>query len=185
MPNARTPLPKARAAVLVAAAALLAAAAGCAKKKVHRPGEHYDRANGFGIVPPVGWDVQHESLGTTVMFLSPVDGADDDFQENINVVAATHRSPLKLDAYTAGVLEAMRRDMTALTKLDASRVAINGVQAERVVCTYRMGVLTNQALLYFLVKGSRGYVLTCTAAAETYGRYEPIFEDACRSLVLD
>lgn len=176
---------KARAAVLVMAAALIAAAGGCAKKRVHRLGEHYDRANGFGIIPPLGWDVQHESLGTTVMFLSPVAGADDNIQENINIVAATHPSPLKLDAYAAGVFEAMRRDMTALAKLDGSRVTINGVEAERIVCTYRMDVLTNKVLLYFLVKGSRSYVLTCTAAAESYDRCEQTFEDACRSLVLD
>ena len=140
--------------------------------------------DGFSITGPQGWEKKTGEMGTEVMYLSPQEGAGDQFRENLNVVVEKLPSAMSLDGYLRAALPNVKKMLTDYDLLEQARTSINGVKAERMVFTHRMGAMEIKALQYYLVKDKRAYIVTCTANPDTYNRYLNDFEQACKTIRL-
>jgi len=155
---------------------------GC-KSHTPRPGEYYDKEERFSIIPPAGWEQQQGVMAAAVVFLSPMEHADDGFRENINVVVEKLPSDLDFDEYVAASKANMRKLLTDFEELESSRRTVNGMIGERLIYAHRMGQVKCRVLLYIFVENGRGYNVTCTAGPDTFDEYLPDFEKACESFM--
>jgi hypothetical protein len=125
--------------------------------------------------------MKEDPRGSGAAFLEPLQGPDDNFRENINIVVIQFAQNVGLAAYAKANDQNMAKLASDYQQVESSAVKLNGQDARRTVFKHKVGSFDLQVLSYLLVKGGRGYVLACTAKADAYQEHEAIFEQACRT----
>lgn len=170
------------AGVGVVLAVLLLGMSGCGK--THEPGRYYSD-KGYSIRFPDGWEQQEGFMGTDVMALSPMEGAADQFRENVGVTVENLRSTMTLEEYAAAALQGMQKLCTDFEKLDEGDAVLEDGNAKWIAYSFRQGQVKVRAVVYLRVRGRRAFVLACTASPETFEQYRPQFETIARSWRLE
>ena len=166
--------------LVAVAAATAACLAGCSSKPA-TPGQYTSTKDGFTIIAPTTWEKKEGFMGSTVLFLEPQAEPSDTFRENVNVVVEKLPSGMGLDGYVKASNDNMAKLMTDYSEISSARVKLGGNDAQRIVYQHRMGVYNLKVLIYLVVQGGRGYVLTCSATVDQYDSHEPTFEDTCKT----
>lgn len=154
--------------------------AGCSSKPP-LPGQYTNKKDGFTITAPASWEKAEGKMGTVVLFLEPQAGASDTFRENVNVVVEKLPAGMGLDGYVKLSDENMVKIVTDLSEVSSARVKLGKSDAQRIVFKHRMGIYNLKVLIYLVVHGGRGYILTCTAAVDEYEDHEATFEKTCKT----
>jgi hypothetical protein len=161
---------------VVGLAFLSALLAGCSSGSPE-PGRYYKKEDGFSIRFPEDWERKENVMGTVVIALSPAQGADDAFRENVNVTVETLPSPMTLDEYFNLSMVNLGKLLTEARKPEVADARIGGEAAKRVVYQTTMGQIGVKGMLYVAVKGNRGYALTCSATPDSFDAYKARFEE--------
>lgn len=135
----------------------------------------------YTLTCPDSWEKKTDYMGTDVMFLSPLEGPGDEFQENVNVIVEKLPSGMGLEQYVKISLKNAKQILTDYAILENSTVQLNGLDAQRFLISHRMGNMKLHALVYVIVKGRKAYTVTCTALDNTYEQYEQQFDDICKT----
>ena len=155
---------------------LSASLAGCSSGEPE-PGRYYKKQEGFSIRFPAEWEQKENVMGTVVIALSPTEGADDPFRENVNVTVETLPSPMDLDEYFNLSMTNLKKLLTETRQPEVTDTTLGGEKAKRVVYQTTMGQIGVKGMLYVVVKGNRGYALTCSAAPDSFDAYKARFEE--------
>ena len=104
----------------------------------------------------------------------------------VRVFAEDLPAGIDLEAYAESGLEQMKKfDDYSLNEIENTRVKLAGVDARRVVYSYRLGGRRHQVSQWLTVKNQRGYSIECTVTPDTYDRYKARFEQIAASFKLD
>lgn len=146
-----------------------------------RAGEYYDASQEYAIIPPPNWtkEVENDADGKMVMFFSPLEGSNDQFRETINVVVERLPYRMSLDKYVEISNQNASREIPGIKIGRSTLTTINGRDAMREECTFRMNGVKLKSLVYVFVVGRRAYAISCGAEPHTYDRYLPLFEEVC------
>jgi len=155
---------------------LSASLAGCSSQPPE-PGRYYKKQDGFSIRFPAEWEQKENVMGAAVIALSPAEGADDTFRENVNVVVEALPTPMDLERYFDPSMAILKNPLSAGQEPEVSDVALGGEAAKRVVYRMTMGQVAVKSLLYVAVKGRRGYAITCSATPDSFDAYQARFEE--------
>ena len=154
---------------------LSASLAGCSSGEPE-PGRYYKKADGFSIRFPAEWEQKENVMGTVVIALSPAQGADDAFRENVNVTVEALPTPRTLDEYCNLSMANLKSLLSAGQEPEVSDTTLGGEKAKRVVYQATMGQIGVKGVLYVAVKGDRGYAITCSATPDSFDAYKAQFE---------
>ena len=149
---------------------------GCSGKSPE-PGRYYKKQEGFSIRFPEDWEQKENVMGTVVIALSPAQGADDAFRENVNVTVEALPSSMDLEKYLELSMANLKNLLSAGQVPEVSDTTLSGEKAKRVVYQTTMGQTGVKGTLYVAVKGNRGYALTCSAAPDSFDAYKASFEE--------
>jgi hypothetical protein len=119
----------------------------------------------------------------TVILMSPVEGSDDDFRENVNVVTEKTGS-MGLKAYTALSKSNMTKMMTIYTERGSGSTTINSEPAQWVDYTHTMYNMEIDGRVYFVIKNKIAYVITTTARKGGQNKWQAEFDKAVNSFRL-
>jgi hypothetical protein len=158
----------------------------------------------FTFTPPTGWteitpDTPDSSLtGVPAGFVQQirggqianvgvdVDSGADGFYENYNVVLneSTGRVTESLvsnlaDELVKQVTQSGAKSAKAVTH---SVILVNGVHVGRVVTDIDLGTVQLRDVAFLIPGRTKSAVLTCSAAADKFDRYEPLFDDVAKSV---
>lgn len=164
-----------RAALLAALAVTLAAPAAMAFES--------DK-DGFSMDFPGTWQTRENFMSTSVIGLSPLESANDTFAENVNVVVEELSQNVPLTTYTKASGQNLAKFLNQYKLLENKTVQLNGHDAQRLVYEHTQGQFKLRALVYLVVEGDRGYVLTCTAERASYAKYQGQFEKICQTFAV-
>ena len=159
--------------------ALLASLAGEGTSHAQAFTPYTNPAGGFTIMYPGHWE--QRMVGTTVVALSPQEGPADTFRENANVVFENLNMAMAPQQYAMASLGAMQRQLTGFALMEQGPTVVAGRPAHYLVYNHVMGQ-SLQVLAFFVVVGSRGYVVTCTATPAQFQRYRPLFMQIANTL---
>lgn len=169
----------------VAAALAVTVLVGCSasKKKAPAEGKYSNTSFLFNVVVPSSWARQENiSKEAPVRFVSPKDGNDDKFRENIEVRVEKLPGSFDTKSHAEGWVVNMQRTYSDFVLLQKDTVQVNGTEMVKVLFTLKKPPAEDaQVLAYLFAKGSRGFVILCTALPSTYGAYAKQFEDICNT----
>ncbi len=149
-------------------------------------GHYRDDELGFSIRYPESWEKRIGFQGTSVAFVSPKERSSDRFQESVNVVMTEVEEGTVLnDQLLQEFYAEIESQGTGFQVLETQALQLNGVDARRITCRFRVGGHLFQYLLYILLKDDRVYVITCVSRTLDFDRYEGVFDRMCRSIQID
>ena len=136
---------------------------------------------GFSISYPADW--RTTELGGIIVFLSPLESAEDNFSENINVVVEDLSSApgISLKEYadiSASNLEAM---LTGLKIVDRSSTVVDGKETAVITYTRPERDLKLKQRVYILISNNKGYNLTYSAKEDSFDKFLPQAETIIKS----
>ena len=137
--------------------------------------------DGFSITGPNTWDMRESLMGMTVVFLEPLANKSDTFHENVNVVVEMLPAGMDLDGYVKANLAGVAKALKGFKVVSSASAKIGKNTAQRMVYQHNTTGTNLKVLLYVVVSGGRGYVITCTSTPDQYPSHERIFEDICKT----
>jgi len=144
----------------------------CSRKE---KGRYYSDEYSFSIVFPKYWEIQQKEMGTAVIALSPEEGSQDDFRENVSITVEEVSGDITLDKYfvvSQQNLKSYSKDYKLLYK---NNTWLSRKPAMILGFTYSMSGLKLKVLQYYCLYKNKAYVITCTALPHSFDRYEEKF----------
>lgn len=169
---------------MAATIALTTATATCQAENTTKPADpntFVSKKDGFSIRFPAGWQQAEVQPPAAVLFIEPPTDESDSATENVLVLVQHKSDKAPLDTFAKGYMEGMARRAKVLRVISSERLKLGELEAQRVVVEHKAGELSLKGLVYILVSDKRGYVISCTGEASKFAKYEPIFEDICKT----
>lgn len=148
---------------------------------------YVNKEKGFTMSFPKGWEQKEGVMGSTIIAVSPSNGKKEKFRENINVVVEKLPQRMTTKTYYTESLKVLKKLFTDF-KLEKSghnpadrMVASEKTEIYWSVFSHRMGKIHARVLQYMTVKGTQAFVITCSAAPDTFEKLRPSFEAAVRT----
>lgn len=146
------------------------------------PASRYtNKEKGISIEFPAGWDAREDYYGTLVAALSPFEGPEDDFQENVNIVLEELPPGMTLDEYVSHSIKNLDFFLTDAEIHEKGLFSGGGKKAWWVIYSHRMGKLNLKAMSYTFIVGNTAYIITSTSQPEKFDKYRARFDAASRS----
>jgi hypothetical protein len=152
-----------------------------------RPARYVDARNGFSIRFTAEWDVWGEGEGATVRAVRTMGVSQGGGTGIISVYVSPIVNIKDGEAYRSWFAETIARKFKGFAKIKEGSRAIAGVQTPWLLYLHQTepGDVRVQVWQFFLVRESRGYLLTCTAAPFQFEEFRRDFEEAVDSFKLE
>lgn len=134
-------------------------------------------AQRFTIKYPARWEVKPDFGGASVVFVAPLAGELDYFQESVNVVVQDLSArPMSLLDYSSTALNQMRAVFGPnIEEIESSPATLSGLPAHRYVFIGKGPDLELKYHIVWAIKNSRAYQVTFSGIASQARLYERDF----------
>ncbi len=141
-------------------------------------------ANGFSIDYPDEWEVsERASMPGTTTFITPLQGADDTFRENVTVVVqGAPADATTLDEFTEMALAQGRELIPRFMVMESRSATLAGNPAQQVVYTGLQGERDLRWLQLWSLVGDQVYILTYTAEENEYTAFRSVVQQMITSM---
>ena len=158
---------------------------GCGSKEPPEPGRYYDEGRGISIRFPEGWDIVEEEDVDAVSAVGPFESDEDMLQESISVSVEDLDDEMTVDEFSSYVNAVTAAECADYHVELSGSATIADLPANWIIFSYKEHEGTIMTLGYSLVKGKRGYLITCNAEPHNYASYSSIFATAAESLRIE
>jgi hypothetical protein len=141
----------------------------------------------YTMLAPEGWETKRNVMGADLAFLSPADGATDEFRESLNVVLENLPSGITEQEYLARTKANLAKFFNDYALLDEGSVKLGGRDWWRLEYKMAQGALHMHNDVYLLVNGDGAYVVTCCFldGENSRERYLPAMRESIASFAFD
>ncbi len=135
----------------------------------------------FSMRYPEGWDYDEGAGDAIVLFGSPKENEGDEFMENVNITNEVLDTQMTTDEYADTNLSVLGSDLIGFSLVSDTSVSIAGTTARMVEFTATVDGVSVSDLMYFLVNGTKAWIITCTANPGSIESYRDDFESMAGS----
>ena len=152
-----------------------------------RPSRIVDAANGFSIRFTAEWEVTGEGEGATLRALRTMGVPQGGGTGVINVLVNTIANIPDATAYRSWFVENMAKKFKGFARIQEGTRSGSELKPPWILYVHRTDPddLRVQVWQFFYVRGTRGYVVTCTAAPMHFESFRADFEEAVDSFKLE
>lgn len=146
---------------------------------------YQDLNHGMTINYPKDWSIQHRDdfFITGIIFSAPEQEKQDDFQENVSVTIEELPTPLSLNQYTNQSIQEIKK-LSDPTLTSATRTTLANQEARKVIYHGEESGNQLQRMQIWTIKNNQVYIVTYTAKAQEYQKFDPIVTQMLRSFVI-
>jgi hypothetical protein len=144
-----------------------------------------DRLHGFEVKLPDEWELEQgfsdKNLDFVIVGVSPSDGPNDRFIENMNVLVEEIGNDVNLEEYFMWNLIGLVQELPNFRMLEKANVEVNGIQMARVVYSWDLDHQKTATYQYIFVKENKGYVITFSAEPKKFTAMRRTFDAVATS----
>lgn len=138
-------------------------------------------ALGISIAFPESWKVQKDFQTFAIIGVSPQEGEEDKYGENVSVMAMTTPKGMSLEDFAAIQITQAREILDGYARRGQSFEEINGDRAARFDYVHTVDELRIVSITFILVRNDIAYAITCSSTLEDYDRYRATELEIARS----
>jgi hypothetical protein len=155
----------------------------CSGERPRDPGRYYHEAQNFSIAFPDGWRVvEGDGIDAPLVeAVSPWEDEADPFSEHISISVEDFAKNVDLEKFFETLREQDAREFSYYEEGEIRDARVDGEDAKFSIFDIGMEEGNNRVLSCTIVKGKKGYLISCVAEASKYELYEPVFEAALGS----
>lgn len=132
---------------------------------------YYNDELKISVISPKGWEVKENYQNIPVFFMSPIEGENDLFQENINMVSEVAPG-YSLQEYYEANITGINQYLTDFKIIkEPVNVTINDHKFKKMVYQHSSQGYTFKVLIFFAINNGKGYVINCTASTDSFDKY--------------
>lgn len=135
---------------------------------------------GVKLCYPGNWTSQADPEMEYIL-MSELEGANDIFQENANVVTEDLPYSMSASEYMDASMSAMNSMLSNFSKVDRGSQNINGRTAEWMLYNHEMGEYKIRVKVWSLTKGAKAYVITCSSLQSDFDKFAKTFDSIAAS----
>lgn len=148
--------------------------------------KRYDlRSDGFSISFPADWEIQKGFSGTAIMGISPLEGPNDDFRENLSVMVSNIPEGNNLETFTKLNLDAMKSVLSKYKEHKVENTTVSGLKAKKIIYDFEMEGQNIRTLLYIIIKGKKGYFVTSGSSLKRFKEHQPLLEKLSNTIKIN
>jgi hypothetical protein len=151
---------------------------GCSSKD---PDRYYNTKDDFSIEFPKEWENKENFMRCAVISLSPKENDADQFRENVNVAVEQLPGEMTLHDYMEKSIPNIAKVITDFQVNEKGTTTINDHEVQWLMYSGRMGTINLKCKQYYMIQNKRGYVITYSAAPDSYARTISTFEKIAHS----
>jgi hypothetical protein len=111
----------------------------------------------------------------------PKENDADQFRENVNVAVEQLPGEMNLHDYMEKSIPNIAKVITDFQVNEKGTTTINDHEVQWLMYSGRMGTINLKCKQYYMIQNKRGYVITCSAAPDSYARTISTFEKIAHS----
>jgi len=159
--------------MLVLLACCLAGLVGCGKRTVQNT---IFQGKEYVLEFPDSWDVHSNGMGTDLAGLSPVQGEDDKFRENVNVALENLPALMTDEEYVERSLDVLRNGPLVPASTSFTRTRVGQMDGYHIhyQASIKDRFMDNDA--YIVINGGAAYVITCSSEVDTRDAFKPTMD---------
>ncbi|MFA4891194.1 MAG: PsbP-related protein [Candidatus Gracilibacteria bacterium] len=171
--------------ILLSAALILSVLSltACVQKEEGR--YYYEDKYSFSIEVPDSWSTSEGLMGTTVAIMSPLEGAEDIFSDNVTITTEELPMIMSLDDYFKVGVAAAGAMLDNYKASETTKVTINDKEALWFTYAYTMGEQDLESIAYIVIDGTVAYLIGGSSLAADYDKYQETFKKICESFRLE
>jgi hypothetical protein len=145
----------------------------------------YSRDN-ISLTYPSHWELNESgAMGTKLILFSPLESAEDNFRENVNLIIQDLSGyNLNLAAYTKISVDQIPTVVTNYKLIESKTISINNEPVHKLVYDGDQGIYHLRFEQYFCIKDNHAYVLTFTTKQDTYSSFKETGEKILNSMMV-
>jgi hypothetical protein len=128
-------------------------------------------ALGISIAYPESWKVQKDFETFAIIGVSPQEGEEDKYGENVSIMAMTTPKGMSLEDFAAIQITQARELLDGYARRGQSFEVIGGERAARFDYVHTVDELRIVSITFILVRDDIAYAITCSSTLEDYDRY--------------
>ncbi len=140
----------------------------------------------FSINYPEKWVLLDIKFIPAITFgtISPKEDETDQFSENVNIVIdTTNVGSMDLTTYRDNSTKMLRLYLTSFSIVSKGIDTSNNKQkAATIIYKHTLGKLHLKVLVYLYMVNKKTYVISCSAEAGVFDKYQPTFIKICKSI---
>lgn len=138
--------------------------------------------SGYTIDFPSDWEIKKGTGMIDVYAMSPIEGTQDKFQENINIVLENVPQGMANKDYVDLSIDNAKKGLTGFSVISRKKITIGGQSAEQMVYEHTYKGIKIKAGQAIVINKGKAYVITLSTLSNTYGTYAPYFEAALKTM---
>ena len=140
----------------------------------------------YTIQYPSSWELNESGMmGTSFIFLSPPDGPNDNFRENVNMVTQSLQGQkITMDQFVELTKNQLKVLITGVNILYEERKEKEGLEYHKIIYTGTQGTLNLKLEQYYFLANDSIYSLTLTCTIVDFDDYQEIGEKIMDSFEL-
>ena len=142
---------------------------------------HVNTEYGFSIDLPRHWEKREGLDGSVIAAVTPLEGADDAWQENVNVTVGPMPEDVTLDKYLRLNMGLMQQFLPNFEQRGYGDITIGRRKGQWVDYTYDIETYRLQTLMYLVEKDGMVYIITFTGEAKSFPAYVKTFRRIVKS----
>jgi len=144
-----------------------------------------DRHHGFSVQLPDDWELEEgfsdKYLDFVIVGVSPEEGANDPFIENMNVLVEEIGDEMSIQQYFMWNLAGLMQELPQFQVHEKINVTVNGIPMARIVYSWNLDNKRTVTYQYIFVRGDQGYVLTFSSEPNKFNRLRGMFDAVAKS----
>ncbi len=144
---------------------------------------HNSHAN-FSIQYPQNWELQENTLGSQVLFLSPQNSGDL-FRENVSVVTENLNDNITVDSYYDAAKVHLQKFINNFEEISNKNMNIGNLNAKIVEYIGTQGTYNLKRQQIFLIKNQTAYIITYTASRNHFDDTLDLVQKMVESISID
>lgn len=156
-------------------------------KEPGQAGLYMDRLKKFTVQFPENWEVRPGMAGMDVVGISPLEGPNDTFRENVNVASQVLQSPIKMEEFYAQGKKALSEQLPNFKEIGVGDITVNGLPVHWIEFSQTSNNLqANIKQFYILSKdGNRAFIITGASAPEKFDTFKTSMDKIVQSFKVE
>lgn len=147
------------------------------------PGLFHDRLKKFTIQFPEKWEMRKGMAGMDVVGISPLDGPNDKFRENVNIASQFVDQPIDLKAFFDEGQKALSEQLPGFKLIGVGDLTVQGLPVKWIEFTQKSGNLEANVKQFYIIAdgGKRAYIITGAAPPDSFDNFKPVMQKIVES----
>jgi len=133
---------------------------------------------------PTGWSSKNEfsSPSVKVAIFSPLDGKEDQFHENVLILADPLKPGQTIDDYLKEINADQKTRRPDFTVLEETGVKVDGIPAKRLICRMTFPEFVSKNIQYALEFEGAAYTITASIPEGEFAKWEKLMDQLALSV---